>query len=65
MVKERVTIEPLEDEWEPDLYKVLADREAANILSLKLMISENVFESRRELQQTLKELIVLIEREID
>jgi|SRR6056297_294790 len=65
MVKERVTIEPLEDEWEPDLYKVLADREAANILSLKLMISENVFDSRRELQETLKELIVLIEREID
>ena len=65
IVKERVISEPVEDEWKPDLYKVLADSEAANILSLKLMISENVFESRRELQQTLKELIVLIEQELD
>ena len=65
MVKERVIREPFEDEWKPDLYKVLADIEAANILSLKLMISENVFESRRELQRTLQELIILIEQELD
>lgn len=63
MVKERVAMETLEGEWEPDVYKVLTDREAANILSLKLMISESVFESRRQLQQTLKELIILIEQE--
>lgn len=65
MVKEKVTNEPHDDEWSPDLLRMLADREAVNILSLKLMISENVFESRRELQQTLKELIILIEQELD
>ncbi len=44
---------PYDDEWTPDLSKVLADREASNILSMKLRISESVFNSRREPQQML------------
>lgn len=64
MVKENITHEPHEDEWSPDLFKVLDDREARNILSLKLTISEYVFESRRQLQLTLKELVILIGHEL-
>ena len=64
LVKERVTNKPHEDEWSVDLFEVLADREATNILSLKLTLSVSVFESRRQLQQTLKELILLIEQEL-
>ena len=64
MVKSSMS-KPHEEDWKPDLEAILENREASNVIAIKVAISGYVLGNRRDLQNTIRELITMIDQELN